>query len=49
MPAGESSSGKEHGRSQSSKRRPIQVTAKSFLEEDEEAKGEEVAEGVPGS
>lgn len=49
VPAGECSRGKEHGRSQSRKRGPIQVTGKGFLEEDGEAKGEEVAEGVPGS
>lgn len=49
MPAGECSRGKEHGRSQSSKRGPVQVTGKGFLEEDGEAKGEEVEEGVPGS
>ena len=49
MPAGECSSGQEHGRSQSSKRGPIQVTGKGFLEEAAEAKGEEVAEGAPGS
>ena len=45
VPAGECSRGKEHGRSQSRKRGPIQVTGKGFLEEDGEAKGEEVETG----
>lgn len=49
VPAGECSRGKEHGRSQRNKRGPVQVTRKGFLEEDAEARGEEVAEGVPGS
>ena len=49
MPAGECSRGQEHRRSQSSKRGPVQVTGKGFLEEAAEARGEEVAKGAPGS
>lgn len=48
VPAGESSSVQEHGRTRQQEA-PHSGYSKELPGRDEEAKGEEVAEGVPGS